>query len=174
MQFSLNQTLNQLENTPAVLKSMVVGIPTDMLTTKENEDRWSIKEVVAHLIICEKTNWLDRINIILYKGNNQPFVPIDMVIHFKLAQEKTFEELISEFQERREKAITKIRLLNLQPSDFNKTGLHPTLGKVNLEQLLATWATHDLSHLIQVSRILAKQYDHMVGPFKRYLNVLNT
>ena len=68
--------------------------------------------------------------------------------------------------------LAELRALNLTEQDLNRRGLHPELGTVTLSQLLATWAVHDLTHLHQISRIMAHQYREAVGPWTAYLGVM--
>lgn len=173
MRVNLNKSLEILQNTPEVLSTLLRPLSGDWTDTKEEENKWSVKDVLAHLILCEKTNWIVRVNIILSDAPEKRFTPIDMTAHFELSQNHSLEKLLEEFFLTREKNIQVLKDYELKETDFSKTAVHPTLGEVNLGQLLATWVAHDLSHLAQVSRIMAKQCKEQVGPFIEFLNIMN-
>ena len=173
MIFTLNKSLEILKNTPEVLTTMLRHISRDWTEAKEEENKWSVKDVIAHLIICEKTNWIVRAEIILSEASEKKFTPIDMTAHFELSQNNSLEKLLEEFFVIREKNIHTLKDYKLKETDFSKTAVHPKLGAVNLSQLLATWVAHDLSHMAQVSRIMAKQCKEQVGPFVEFLSIMN-
>ena len=173
MEFSLHKSSEILEGTPAVLSAMLINLSEDWIIANEGENTWSVKEVVAHLIICEKTNWLVRAKVILSDSRNKTFVPIDMKAHFELAKNNLLPNLLLEFKQLRESNLKELINLQLSENDLKKSAIHPKLGEVNLQQLLATWVAHDLSHIAQISRVLAKQYKEHVGPFITFLRILN-
>ncbi len=174
MEFSLPRSLEILERTPATLSALLGGLNEDWTSAREGGDSWSIKEVVAHLAICEQTNWMVRIKIILSEGHQKSFVPIDMNAHFKLAENRSMDALLKEFELLRKDSIQELKSLNLKESDYLKTGIHPTLGEVYLQELLSTWVAHDMSHLAQIARIISKQHKEHVGAFATFLRILNT
>ncbi len=161
-----------LDNTPSVISALLNNLSEDWTTKNEGENTWTAKEVVAHLIVCEETNWLVRAKIILSENLKPPFVPIDMVAHVKMAQGTSLEDLLKKFRELRENSIKEVKSFNLWEIDLTKTAIHPVLGEVSLQQLFATWATHDLTHIAQIARVIAKQNRDDVGPFITYLNIL--
>ena len=173
MNFSLPKSLEILERTPNVLKAMLSGINEAWTDKNEGEGTWSVKEVVAHLIVCEETNWIVRANIILSGNTNLTFVPINMTAHFELSREHSLNALMEEFTRIRTENIKTLINLNITEQDFTTTAIHPKLGEINLQQLIATWVTHDLSHLNQITRVMAKQYKQDVGPFIQFLRILN-
>lgn len=172
MNFTLEKSLEILENTPNAISALLQHLSEEWTNNNEGENTWTAKEVVAHLIICEETDWLPRIKIIL----NNPktvFSPIDMQAHFELAKHYSMTELLIQFSTQRKKGIKAIKEMNLQQNDFLKTGTHPVAGKIMLQELIATWATHDLTHIAQIARIMAKQNRESVGNFKQFLTILN-
>ncbi len=138
----------------------------------KGENTWSAFDVVGHLIHCERTDWMPRAKIVLQFGETQPFGPFDRWGHVSESQGKSLAQLLDEFARVRSENLDELRALNLQPEDLDRRGRHPALGVVTLSQLLATWAAHDLTHLHQVSRIMAHQYREAVGPWNAYLGVL--
>jgi uncharacterized damage-inducible protein DinB len=173
MKFSLNKSLEILQATPNVLGVMLNDLSDDWIIANEGENTWSAKEVLAHLIICERTNWLVRVKIMLSDSIVKTLVPIDMAAHFELAKNSLLPNLLNEFKQLRDSSIKELNYLQLGENCLQKTAIHPTLGEVNLQQLIATWVTHDLSHITQISRVLAKQNKEHVGPFVTFLKILN-
>lgn len=172
MKFSLDKHLEILENTPNVFFALLQNLNDEWTNRNEGENTWTAKEVVAHLIVCEETDWLPRIKIIL----NSPeivFSPIDMQAHFAMAQQYSLGELLFQFTAHRKKGIEELKEMNLQENDFLKTGTHPVAGKIMLQELIATWTTHDLTHIAQIARVMAKQNQTSVGNFKQFLKILN-
>ncbi|WP_114788849.1 DinB family protein [Niabella yanshanensis] len=172
MKFTLSKSLEIIERTPGVIYAMLSGLSDEWVTSNEGDATWNAKEVVAHLIICEQTNWLARAKIILSDDANKNLEPIDMTTHFELAKNHSLETLLHMFKTLREESVAALKNFNLQLEDFTKHAFHPKIFEVNLQQLIATWVTHDLSHLTQISRIMAQQYKNEVGPFEAYLKIL--
>jgi uncharacterized damage-inducible protein DinB len=172
MNFSFDKNLTMLENTPQALFALLNNLSNEWVIANEGENTWTIQEVVAHLIICEETNWLPRVKIILSKDSSKTFVPIDMQAHFELAKNNTLADLLLTFSKLRQNSLQELKAFQLQPKDFEKTAIHPSLGEVNLQQLLSTWLTHDMTHIVQIARIIAKQNKESVGKFKAYLKIL--
>ena len=171
MNFDLHQSLKLLSNTPNVIKQLLSPLTEACLNQNEGEGTWTIKEVLAHLIVCEKTNWLPRIKLILSE-NQQAFEPMDMGIHIEIAAASSMDELLQEFETLRAQCVKELEAMHLNEADLYKTGLHPKLGVVSLKQVLSTWTTHDLSHLSQILRIMAKQNKDFVGGFETFLRIL--
>ncbi|HLO55389.1 MAG TPA: DinB family protein [Saprospiraceae bacterium] len=172
MESSIKNSVDVLNNTPNVLSALMNNLSDKVLNSNEGENTWSVKEVIAHLVICEETNWLQRIKIILSNQNDKVFAPIDLLAHFDIAQNNSISSLLERFKENRKINISEIEVLDIQESDFVKTAVHPVIGKVNLNELLSTWVAHDLTHLSQITRVMAKQYKNDIGPFIFYLNRL--
>jgi hypothetical protein len=138
----------------------------------EGESTWSAFDVLAHLIYGERTDWMPRARMILQAGETQTFEPFDRLGHVQESQGKSMDQLLDEFSRLRAKNLDELRALNLRREDLEMSGRHPALGVVTLSQLLATWAVHDLSHLHQISRVMAHQYRQAAGPWNKYLGVL--
>jgi len=172
--FELQKTLDLLERTPAVLNNLLRGLPEDWTLINEGADTWSAFDIVGHLIHGEKTDWIPRLEIILSNKSDKTFEPFDRFAQFEASKGKRLEELLDEFSALRKKNLEIVRSKNLYPADFSKTGTHPVFGTVTLAQLLATWAVHDLNHLSQISRVMAKHYKYEVGPWIEFLGILKS
>ena len=172
MQFSLTKTLELLQSTPAVLEAQLSHLNGEWTDAREALHQWSPREVVAHLILCERENWMVRVRIILSKADARVFAPVDMSTHLVLAQQAGMTELLSEFRHCRQDNIQALLDLQISDADLQRTATHPKLGTVTLKQLLATWATHDQSHLIQIARTIAREYKDAVGPFVEFQRIL--
>ena len=172
-EFSLPEAIAILTRTPATLDALLRGLPNVWVLCNEGEDTWSAFDIVGHLIAGERTDWMPRVRIILEKGEAQRFDPFDRFAQSKESHDKSLEQLLDNFAGLRRENLDALRALNLQKEDLNRRGTHPALGAVTLSELLATWAVHDLTHLHQLSRLMAHQYRDAVGPWKKYLGVLH-
>jgi hypothetical protein len=172
MEQKLEYTMALLARTPAALDALLRDLPEGWTHGNEGGDTWSAYAVVAHLIHCEDDDWTARIRLILRSGDAQPFAPFDREGHVRYSRGKTLGELLDEFARIRAKNLEEVRDLGLTQKDLERRGRHPALGEVTLSQLLATWAAHDLTHLHQISRIMACQYKEAVGPWVRFLGVM--
>ena len=172
MEHDLQQTMALLTRTPAALDALLRGLPETWTMRSEGEDTWSVFDVVGHLIDGERVNWLPRARMILESGESRTFEPFDRLGHVREGRGKTLEQLLDEFTRLRQENVGELSALNLRREDLERRGRHPAFGVVTLLELLATWATHDLTHLHQVSRIMAHQYRESVGPWSAYLGVL--
>ncbi|MET3729478.1 hypothetical protein ABID52_003059 [Fictibacillus halophilus] len=170
MNFKQSEALEILERTPTVLTHLLSGLSHEWLRGNEGGNSWNSLEVVAHLIECEKNNWIPRISSILSNNENEPLPLFDRFSH--LGKETEMEELLREFKQSRQQSLYQLGAFKLSTFDLNKTGLHPEFGSVTLQQLLSTWAVHDLTHINQITRVLAKRYSFEVGPWKRFLSIL--
>jgi hypothetical protein len=174
MEFGLEQTIALLVRTPAVLDTLLRDLPDSCVLQDEGENTWSACDVVGHLIHGENTDWMPRAKRILEFGESRPFEPFDRFAHKEKQSEiSSMPQLLDEFARLRTENLVHLRALDLQPEDLLRRGLHPALGIVTLSELLATWAAHDLTHLHQISRILAYPYRDAVGPWSRFLGVLH-
>lgn len=169
----LQPTISLLSRTPAALDALLRDLPETWTRGTEGADTWSAFDVVGHLIHCERADWMPRAKIILQFGETRPFDPFDRTGNFSEIQGKPLGQLLDEFAGLRSENLSELRALNLRPADLERRGSHPSLGPVTLSQLLATWAAHDLTHLHQLSRVMAHQYRDAVGPWSRYLGVLH-
>ena len=172
MEQDLQQTMSLLARTPATLNTLLRDLPDAWTMKNEGDNSWSALQVVGHLIHGERTDWMTRTKMILQLGQSQLFPPFDRLGHIRGSQGKSLEQLLDEFAHLRSDNLRELHSLNLQPKDLELRGQHPALGAVTLSQLLATWAVHDLTHLHQLSRIMAHQYRDTVGPWSAYLGVL--
>jgi hypothetical protein len=176
--FKLAEAVAVLSRTPATLNALLRGLPNNWVRGNEGKegnegkDTWNAFDIVGHLICAEGTDWMARVRIILENGEAQPFDPFDRFAQLKESQEKSLEERLDDFARLRQENLVALQALNLQPKDLTRRGRHPALGAVTLSELLATWVVHDLTHLHQLSRVMAHQYRDAVGPWKAYLGVL--
>jgi DinB superfamily len=169
--FELVEALAVLERTPASLKALLEEVPEVWSRATEGEGKWSPYDVIGHLIHGEQTDWMARAHHIL-KGATGPFEPFDRSAQFKESEGKSLRELLATFAELRARNVEELRALSLRESDLCRTGLHPDFGEVTLRQLLATWVVHDLDHVAQIARTMAKVYAEAVGPWEAYLSIL--
>jgi hypothetical protein len=172
MRFDLEHATDILSRTPAALESMLRGLPAEWVSANEGGQTWSPFDVLGHLIHGERTDWLRRAWVILHSGEAEAFEPFDRFAQFEASKGQTLEELLATFAELRSANLRALEGLNLAAEDLARKGRHPELGVVTLGQLLATWVAHDLDHIAQVARTLAKQYKEAVGPWAAYLSVL--
>jgi hypothetical protein len=172
MTHELQNTIALLERTPPALDALLRGLPEFWTGTNEGANTWSVTGVVAHLIHAEHENWMPRAKLILESGEAQPFPSFDREGHVRHARGKSLPQLLDEFAAARARNLEDLRALKLTPGDLEKCGRHPALGTVTLSQLLATWAAHDLTHLHQISRVMAYQYRDDVGPWAKFLGVM--
>ena len=172
MKFNLDEAIEILSRTPALLKALLKDLSRNWVDKNEGSETWSPYDVIGHLIHGERTDWITRLKVILNYGESRPFEPFDRFAQFEASKGKSLEELLEEFAALREQNIMTLRELKITESDLEKTGKHPELGKVTVEELLATWVVHDLDHVGQVARTMAKQYEREVGPWRAYLSIL--
>ena len=161
-----------LARTPDVLNALLRDLPAGWTLATEGAGTWSPVDVVGHLIHCEKTDWMPRLAIILEHGPARPFDPFDREAAVGRAGSESLPALLDEFRELRQANLARLRAMNLQPEHLELLGMHPELGSVTLRQLVATWTAHDLAHLVQVSRVMARRYRDEVGPWAAYLSVM--
>jgi len=173
MDFDLTDAIAVLERTPGVLRALLEGLPGQWTRRNEGPDTWSPFDVVGHLIDGEEADWMGRARIILTQGADRRFEPFDRLRHLRVNEGKTLEELLDRFAELRARNLLELKALSPGPAELRLTGEHPEFGSVTLEQLLATWVAHDLGHIAQISRVMAKQYHEALGPWEAYLPVLH-
>jgi hypothetical protein len=172
MDHDLQHTISLLTRTPAALNALLRDLPESWTFRNEGADTWSAFDVVGHLIHGERTDWMPRARRILQFGETRKFDSFDRWGHSRETQGKSLGPLLDEFARLRSENLAELRALNLRPENLALRGRHPALGAVTLSELLATWAVHDLTHLHQISRVMAHQYREAVGPWSRYLGVL--
>jgi hypothetical protein len=171
--FDLRHSIAVLERTPRVLEALLSGLPEPWTTNNEGPDTWSPFDVVGHLIDGELTDWMARLHIILKQGPDRRFEPFDRFRHVSRNKGRTLNELLAEFRQLRERNLEELRTLELTATHLQLTAEHPAFGAVTLAQLLSTWVAHDLGHIAQITRVMAKQYGDAVGPWEAYLPVLH-
>lgn len=162
-----------LERTPAVLRNILQDLASGWVLSNEGDNSWSPFDVMGHLIHGEKTDWMVRTELILSGDSISSFEPFDRFAQFENSKGKQLEELLSEFEQLRAENLKLLRSKQLSIKDLQQKGEHPELGQVTLSQLLAAWVVHDLGHIAQISRVMAKQYKNEVGPWPKYLTILN-
>ena len=172
MTFSLDYSLEILSQTPATLQSLLGGLSDEWTKNNEGPDTWSPYEVLGHLIHGEKTDWVPRARIILSNAPDKTFVPFDRFAQANEDQNKSITDLLAEFSSLRAENIQAIKAMQLTEEKLNQKGTHPALGPATLRELLSTWTVHDLGHIAQISRVMAKQYRTEVGPWSAYLGIL--
>lgn len=170
--FSLEESVPVLERTPAVLRTLLTGLPEPWITADEGPETWSPYDVVGHLIHGERTDWIPRAEIILTHGEAVTFPPFDRFAMLRASRRAPLAELLDTFAFLRAGNVRRLRELAPGPADLARRGRHPELGTVTLGQHLATWVAHDLSHLGQVVRVMARRYTSAVGPWRAYLPLL--
>jgi len=173
MEPSLEDSIALLARTPAVFDALLRNLPPSLAAATEGEGSWTIPVILSHLIHGERTDWMPRAQMILQWGETRTFEPFDMHAHIEQARGKSIAQLLDEFAHARAQSLEELRSLNLRKEDLELHGRHPAFGAITLSQLLATWAAHDLTHLHQLSRLLAQPYRESVGPWSKYLGVLH-
>lgn len=171
--FNINDAIAILERTPKVIETLLEGLSNEWIENNEGDESWSPYDVAGHLINGEKTDWIPRMQIILDDTADKHFLPFNRFAQFEASNGKTIQQLIEEFKTIRRKNIEILKAATINETTLRKTGIHPEFGEVTLRQLLATWVAHDLSHLSQITRVMAKQYKTEVGPWTKYLSLLS-
>lgn len=172
MEFQLNKAIEILERTPGVMKSLLLGISNEWTQQNEGSDTWSPYDVIGHLVHGEKTDWMPRLEIVLGTSERTTFEPYDRFAQFEMSKGKSLTTLLSEFETLRKRNLETLCSKNLSEVDLNNTANHPSLGVVSLKNLLSAWVVHDLGHIAQVSRVMAKQYKEEIGPWTNYLTIV--
>ncbi len=173
MKYSIENSIEILERTPAVLKALLSNLSEDWIINNEGPETFSPYDVIGHLIHGEKTDWVIRAKIILESGLSKPFTPWDRFAQFEESNGKTLLQLLNEFEIIRNGNVVWLKSLNLTETDLDKKGMHPKLGEVTLRNLLSTWVVHDLTHIAQITRVMAKQYKEEMGPWSEFFRILN-
>ena len=172
MEHNLQDTISLLSRTPGALNALLRDLPETWTFRNEGEKTWSPYDVVGHLIHAERADWIPRVKIVMEFGETRAFEPFDREGHAHEVEGKSLGNLLDEFARLRSANLAELRAMNLRREDLDRRGRHPSLGVVTLSQLLATWAAHDLTHIHQISRIMAYQYRETVGPWSAYLGVM--
>jgi hypothetical protein len=173
MELDLERGVEILERTPRVLREMLSGLSPEWVDATEGPETWSPYDIVGHLIHGERTDWIPRAKIILAQGPDLRFTPFDRFAQFRESEGKTLADLLDEFEQLRAESVAALDEWQLSDDQLSLEGVHPAFGAVTLRQLLATWVAHDLGHIAQTARVLAKQYRDAVGPWREYLPVMD-
>jgi hypothetical protein len=173
MDFKLEHAVEVLGRTPSVLRSMLDGLDASWTDADEGPETWSPYVIVGHLIHGERTDWIPRAQIILSQGSNRKFTPYDRFAQFHESEGKSLGDLLDEFARLRDVNLKTVASWNLTDEQLALRGEHPEFGAVTLSQLLSTWVAHDLGHIAQAARVMAKQYRDAVGPWRAYLPVMD-
>ena len=173
MDFDLDEAAAVLERTPAAFRALLGGLPDAWTRPNEGPDTFSARDNLAHLIHGERTDWIPRARVILAQGDDRRFPPFDRFAFRRESAGRPLAELLDEFAALRAGSLDTLRGWRLGERELALEGEHPAFGPVTLRQLLATWVAHDLGHLAQTSRVMAKQYRDAVGPWRAYLPVLD-
>lgn len=171
--FDLTEGIAILERTPAALRALLSGLPEQWITATEGPETFSAFDNVGHLIHGERTDWMPRARLILDQGANRTFEPYDRFAQVRESAGKSLAQLLDEFAALRAQNLETLRGWRITEAQLGLQGEHPALGTVTLRQLLATWVAHDLGHVAQTSRVMAKRYREAVGPWRAYLPVLD-
>jgi uncharacterized damage-inducible protein DinB len=172
MEFETNKAISVLEKTPSVLRTLLEDLAKEWIHQNEGENTWSPYDIVGHLIHGEKTDWIARAEIILENDLDKKFESFDRFAQFENSKGKSLNQLLDEFEKLRIENLNKLKQMDLSTENLTLEGIHPEFGPVTLKQLLATWVAHDLNHIAQISRVMAKQFKTEVGPWKEYLGIL--
>ena len=171
-EFRLDEGVAILTRTPAALDALLRGLPEGFVHAHEGGETWSPFDVMGHLIHGERADWIPRARIIVEHGEARPFDTFDRLAQFDESRDRTIKSLLDDFAAARRQSLRELAALNLTASDLDRRGRHPQLGAVTLRQLLSTWVAHDLDHLMQIARVMGRQYAGEVGPWREYLRIV--
>lgn len=171
MNFSMSEAIEVLERTPQSLAHLLSGLSDSWLQCNEGEETWNAREVIDHLVEAEKSNWIPRLEMILQDDESKPFPPFDRFSHLQKSADPSLEKKLQEFQSLRRENLQKLKEL-IRPEHLELTGVHPALGPVKARELISTWVVHDLTHTVQIVRVMAGRYRADVGPWIEYLGIL--
>lgn len=173
MNYNTDKSIEILERTPLVLKTLLSNLQDEWVMNNEGPETFSPYDVIGHLIHGEKTDWAVRARIILESGLSKSFTPYDRFAQQEESKGKSLLQLLDEFEAVRNDNVKWLKSLNLTEADLDKKGMHPSLGEVTLRNLLATWVVHDLTHIAQITRVMAKQYKEEMGPWPEFFRILS-
>jgi hypothetical protein len=171
--FAMDEAVALLARTPATLDALLRDLPEGWVEAHEGEKTWSPYDVVGHLIHGERTDWVPRARIILQHGESRAFEKFDRFAQFAESEGRPLSSLLDEFATLRQTNLRELAALDITNADLKRRGRHPELGVVTLGQLLSTWVAHDLDHLVQISRVMARKYADEVGPWRAYLRIIS-
>ena len=171
--FVMSEAVAVLSRTPATLNALLRDLPDGWIAAHEGGETWSPFDVIGHLIHGERTDWIPRATMILEHGDARPFDKFDRFAQFSASKDQTLASLLDEFATLRQQSLRELESLQLTEAQLDRRGRHPELGVVTMRQLLATWVAHDLDHVVQISRAIARQYTDEVGPWRAYLRIIS-
>lgn len=174
MTFDLSAARPILARTPRVLDALLRDLPEAWTAGTEGPDTWSPFDVVGHLIHGERTDWIPRVKHLIAHGEDVPFPSFDRFAQFEASRGQSLAALLDTFATLRAESLRELDALQLTAADFDRRGRHPVFGAVTLGQHLATWVAHDLDHVVQVARVMGRQYSEAVGPWSQYLRIMRT
>ncbi len=172
--FDLEEAISFLGRTPKVLMTQLSGLSEKWASSNEGEKTWNSYQVLGHLVYGEDTDWIPRTKIILEYGLEKEFVPFDRFAQDQLYKDKSIDELLDLFAAKRAANLETLRSLHLTNKDLERKGNHPEFGEITLREMLAAWTVHDMGHVVQLNRILAKGYKEEIGPWKKYLTIVRS
>jgi uncharacterized damage-inducible protein DinB len=174
MNFQIHEAIELLERTPQTLACFLSGLSAGWLHSNEGEGTWTVEEVIGHLIEAENTNWIPRLEFMIREGESSPFPPFDRYAHLENANaESSIEEKLLELKKLRAQNITRLKSIVDPDMHLEFTGSHPAFGTVKVSELLSAWVVHDLTHMAQITRVMAERYRLDVGPWQQYLGILH-
>ena len=171
--FAMDEAMAILSRTPGTLDVLLRDLPDGWIAAHEGGETWSPFDVIGHLIHGEHTDWIPRARMILEHGDTRPFEKFDRFAQLQVSKGRTLASLLDEFGTLRRQNLRVLESLALTDTELDRRGRHPELGIVTLRQLLATWVAHDLDHVVQISRAIARQYTDEVGPWRAYLRIIS-
>jgi hypothetical protein len=172
MEFEINRSLQVLERTPRVIEALLKDLDEEWIINNEGGDTWSPYIVTAHLVYADKTNWIPRVKAIVDEGSDKKFPPFNRLGQIEDSKGKSLEDLIASFKDLRKQNIATLKNILSDEKSLDLTGIHPEFGEVTLRQLISTWVVHDLAHVSQIVRVMAKQYKEAIGPWAAYISVV--
>lgn len=173
MKYDQDKALEVLQQTPKTLISFLENLSDEWIHCNEGENTWSAFDIIGHLIHGEITDWIPRLNIILSSSDNKTFATFDRFAQFENSKGKTINQLLNEFSKLRQENLNRLKSLTISKEQLSIKGIHPQLGEITLKELLSCWVAHDLGHIAQIARVMAKQYKNEVGPWANYLPILH-
>lgn len=173
MTFDLERSIEVLAATPSAIRALLGNLSDDWTSSSGDRDNWQPYDIIGHYIYAEEADWIPRARVILAQADDRTFPPFDRYGQFQRSDQESLAERIDEFARLRDENIETLRSWELVDAELDLKGVHPEFGEVTLRELIATWVVHDLTHIRQIATVMAKSYDEAVGPWKRYLSILN-
>ena len=172
MKFDLERSIEVLSATPATVRSLLGDLSEEWTASNGDRDDWQPYDIIGHYIYAEEADWIPRAKVILAQADDRTFPPFDRYGHFERSDAETLADRLDEFERIRNENIQILRSWELVDEELELKGVHPEFGEVSLAELIATWVVHDLTHIRQITTVMAKRYEQAVGPWKEYLSIL--